>query len=289
MTKLTGPHVALTFDADGPTNWIGSLGATTPSLVSRGEFEPIGTRRVLSLLKEFNAVGTFFVPGAAAELYPGSVEAMLADGHELAHHGYVHEAPTRLSEPGERASLERGLEALERVGHVKAVGYRAPECLLSTRSVGLLLEYGFEYDSSMSGDDFSPYWCRVGDVVSQEEGLKFGQPVPLVEIPFAWHLSDMVQFEFINSGGGGSLGLRPPSGVLEIWKGELDYLCDYVKDGILTLTLHPAVIGRGHRLAMFRAFLELVASKGNVQFTTTADYARKWRVGRKPSLAIDAR
>jgi hypothetical protein len=50
---LAGPHVALTFDVDGFSNWIGSLGALSPGPLSRGEFEHVGLPRVLALLREY--------------------------------------------------------------------------------------------------------------------------------------------------------------------------------------------------------------------------------------------
>jgi hypothetical protein len=49
-------------------------------------------------------------------------------------------------------------------GH-RAVGYRSPGADLSPNSTRLLAEYGFVYESSMSAQDFEPYWCRTGDVV----------------------------------------------------------------------------------------------------------------------------
>jgi hypothetical protein len=47
--------------------------------------------------------------------------------------------------------LERGFEALEQVAGVRPCGYRSPAWDLSPRSIGLLLEYGFEWDSSLMG------------------------------------------------------------------------------------------------------------------------------------------
>jgi peptidoglycan/xylan/chitin deacetylase (PgdA/CDA1 family) len=60
------PCVALTFDFDGHTNWITSLGQTTPEPLSRGEFGRVGVRRVLHLLAEYGIRATFLTPGANA-------------------------------------------------------------------------------------------------------------------------------------------------------------------------------------------------------------------------------
>ena len=47
-----------------------------------------------------------------------------------------------------------------------------------------------------------------------------------------------------------------PSKVFEIWAGELDYMHAHVPDGVLTVAMHPQVIGRGHRVAMLERFIE---------------------------------
>lgn len=102
LRTLAGPHVALSFDVDGFTNWIGSLGALSPGPLSRGEFEHVGLPRVLALLREYRAPATFFVPGSTAVTFPHAVGAIVAEGHEIGHHGWVHEPLGRLSRTGKK-------------------------------------------------------------------------------------------------------------------------------------------------------------------------------------------
>ena len=83
-------------------------------------------------------------------------------------------------------------------------------------------------------------------------------------------------------------GYRTTSDLLEIWKGEFDYLHGKVGKGILNITMHPQVIGRGHRLLFLEEFIRYVASKPGVSFTPLRDYVREWRVGKSPSLPKDA-
>jgi peptidoglycan/xylan/chitin deacetylase (PgdA/CDA1 family) len=82
-------------------------------------------------------------------------------------------------------------------------------------------------------------------------------------------------------------GNTSPSTVLEIWKGDFDYLHDRIGAGLLVLTMHPQVIGRGHRLEMLRAFLEHVRSRPNAVFTVCRDFSRDWAAGKEPSLPPD--
>ena len=83
-------------------------------------------------------------------------------------------------------------------------------------------------------------------------------------------------------------GNAPPSSVGEIWLGEFEYLYHHVGQGILTITMHPQVIGRGHRLLFLERCIRHMAGHPGVTFTTTGDYVRHWRKGRKPELPRDA-
>ncbi len=69
------------------------------------------------------------------------------------------------------------------------------------------------------------------------------------------------------------MGLSAPSKVLEIWNAELDWMVDHVDGGVLTVCMHPQVIGRGHRVAMLEQFVAHARERGAV-FRTTGDVAR---------------
>jgi peptidoglycan/xylan/chitin deacetylase (PgdA/CDA1 family) len=241
-------------------------------------------RRILRLLAEYRAQATFFVPGGSAVTYPRAVAAIQAAGHEVGHHGWIHENPVRLSLDDERRILERGIAALEQVTGVRPAGYRSPSWDNSPNTVRLLLEHGFEYESSLMGNDFEPYWCRMGDHWSMDEPFKFGEPTALVEMPVAWHLDDWPWFEFIPGQG---QGLRTPSAVLEVWKSEFDYLYNEIGQGVMVITMHPQCTGRGHRLMMLNEFIEYVLDHSGAGFTKCIDFVRRWRVGKAPCLPAD--
>ncbi len=277
-------QIALTFDFDAYSTWIGSHNATSPSMLSRGEFGPVGVRRILPLLDRYGAKATFFVPGHTALAFPSAVQAIADAGHEIGHHGWVHENPVLLSPAEERTVLLRGLDALDKVAGVRPVGYRSPAWDNSPDTVPLLLEHGFVYESSMMGHDYEPYWCRVGDRWSKTEAFEFGTPVELVEMPVSWHLDDFPHFEFMAGPGGYLQGGRSTSDVLETWCAELDYLCDRVSEGVLVLTMHPQIIGRGSRMLMLEAFLERVTGKANAEFTRCDHHVARWKQGKSPTL-----
>jgi hypothetical protein len=81
---------------------------------------------------------------------------------------------------------------------------------LSPHSLGLLLERGFLYDSSLMGNDYTPYYCRIGDVAAKDGPYVFGREVEMVELPVTWGLDDFPAFEWLY---GVNQGLSSPSQV----------------------------------------------------------------------------
>ncbi len=174
---------------------------------------------------------------------------IVAAGHEIRHHGYLHENPVGLaSKQDERRVLVRGLKALEHTVGVHPRSYRSPSWDNSPHTIELLLDHGFLYESSLMGYDFVPYWCRVGDVIQSDGPYLFGRDVDIVEMPVSWVLDDFPHFEYVRVANRLSPGLSAESKVEEIWRGEFEFMCREVPNGIFSLTMHPQVIGRGHRI-----------------------------------------
>jgi peptidoglycan/xylan/chitin deacetylase (PgdA/CDA1 family) len=284
------PTVLLTFDVDGMSSWIGSFRSRSLSSVSRGELSPIGTRRMLALLDRLGLPATFFVPGHTADAFPGTLEAIVSAGHEVGHHGYVHEHPSALDESGERRALERGFEALDRIAGIRPTGYRAPGWEPSDRTAGLLLEYGFTYDSSLMGNDYEPYWLRSGDRWTDDGPYEFGKPIEIVELPVSFLLDDAAYYEFLASPAGIAPGLRASGEMLGIWQSELEYLEARQPEGVLVLTMHPEFSGRGGRLlALERWLIQLRDLSPHLEFASCDAVAQAWRSERQPSLPRDAK
>lgn len=270
--------VCLTFDFDAISIWIGPFGATSPSMISRGEFGAVGVERILTLLAQRGLRATFFVTGHTGETYPELLRAIVAAGHEVGHHGYLHENPCALgSREREEEVLLRGLATLDKVAGVRPVGYRSPAWDNSPHTIELLLKHEFRYESSLMGKDFEPHWCRLGDVIQVDGPYLFGQPVDLVELPVSWILDDWPHFEYLSLPGRLSPGLSAPSKVEEVWRGEFDFMYRDVPGGVYTLTMHPQVIGRGHRLLMLERLVDYFAGHEGVRFTTLAEAAEAFR------------
>ena len=59
--------------------------------------------------------------------------------------------------------------------------------------------------------------------------------------------------------------------------GDFDYLSDRIGEGVFTLTMHPQVMGRGHRLLLLERVIEHIRQREGVVFSKMEDVAREWR------------
>jgi peptidoglycan/xylan/chitin deacetylase (PgdA/CDA1 family) len=268
--------VCLTFDFDAISGFI-ARGQTSPSWISRGEFGPrAGAPRLLALLKKYGIKSTWFVPGHTIETYPKACEAVLAAGHEIAHHGWTHRPPASLTREQEEGELVRGNEAIRKLTGRAARGYRSPSWDLSPHSIGLFLKQGFLYDSSLMGDDYTPYYARQGDVIELEKPAVFGKETTLVEMPIHWAADDAPHFEYVRTETTFRQGLMNANAVGENWINDFLYMRDTMEWGVLTYTCHPFVIGRGARMMMLERLIKTISGKRGV-FLKMEDAAAEFR------------
>lgn len=268
--------VCLTFDFDGISGFI-ARNQTSASWISRGEFGPrVGAPRLLALLEKYGIKSTWFVPGHTIETFPQACEMVHAAGHEIAHHGWTHRSPVNLSRDEEESELVRGNEAIKRLTGRPARGYRSPAWDLSAHSVGLFLKHGFVYDSSMMGDDYTPYYARQGDVIELGQPARFGKETAFVEMPIHWSTDDSPHFEFMRTEVTVRQGLMNASAVLENWVDDFLYMKTALEWGVLTYTCHPFVIGRGHRMLMLERLIRTCTDNGAI-FMTMEDAVSEFK------------
>jgi peptidoglycan/xylan/chitin deacetylase (PgdA/CDA1 family) len=252
-------HIAcLTFDFDVWSGWT-ARNLLTPTPISRGEFGLVGAERILALLQKYEIRATWCIPGVIIDTYPQACERVLEAGHEIAHHGYSHVPPADLSPEREEKELLRARECIKKLtGHYPR-GYRSCSWDLSPRTVELLLKHGFDYESSMMANDYTPYQVRQGDRPTIDEPFIFGTETRLVELPISWTLDDYPHFEFVRTKDYVIQGLMNTDNVLKNWTDDFFYMTRILDWGALVYTCHPYVIGRGHRMMMLeRLILKLV-------------------------------
>lgn len=251
--------VCLTFDLDAETAWISRDPANIDrlSVMSQGAYGPkVGVPLILDFLDRNRLTTTFFVPGWTAERWFDVVAEIHRRGHEIGHHGYLHEGLEGKTRAEEEAILTGSSRILAGITGTPPVGYRAPLYEITRETLGLLRQHGFLYASNLQ-DSLWPY-CHPGDP-------------PLVELPATWILDDGPFWAF---------GLRPPlyrqifppSAVLSVWRDEFHGIHEV--GGLTMLILHPQYTGRPSRVRMLQELVDEMRDVDGVWFTHGAELAR---------------
>jgi peptidoglycan-N-acetylglucosamine deacetylase len=265
---------AFTFDVDAESCVLAHDPTATSrmSLMSHQAYGPrVAVPKLLRMLERQEVRATFFVPGFTAECHPQMTRAIVDAGHEIGHHGYLHEQMQGIDRDTEARYLDRGLRALKRVADVEPTGYRAPWWEMNWHTPALLHERGFRYDSSLLDGD-APYRFAVafasGGLAASEQ--QAGSDDTLVEVPVDWALDDWEQYAFY-PGWTGSGVIESPAKAREMWL--LEAMAQHRQGGCWVLTNHPFISGRPSRLDSLEELVEHVKALDGMWVTTLAEIA----------------
>ncbi|AJC83099.1 polysaccharide deacetylase domain-containing protein (plasmid) [Rhizobium etli bv. phaseoli str. IE4803] len=209
-----------------------------------------GTDRILAMLDRLGIKATFFVPGREALDDLDLVRRIAAKGHEIAAHGYAHEAYD--GRPGELALLRQTHDILRSVTGTAPIGWRAPVGLLAPATLSGLQGLGYLYDSSNQDDDF-PYSLAAD-----------GAPT-MVELPQNEMLIDETHYS----------RRATHARLLAWWRQEFEAM--HAERCFATITVSPRSdygSGRASRIAALEHFLADVQSRADVMLMTCAEAAR---------------
>jgi len=171
----------------------------------------------------------------------------------VAAHGYLHEGWALGDE--EKELLTRTHDILAGLlGHAP-VGWRSPSGRKTARTMRVLKELGYRYDSSDKDYDL-PYMARIDGV----------RRTDMVEIPNnTYSLDDFPWFKF---------SMTPASEVLEQWRREFDSL--YRENGYFMLTFHPRSgwgSGGPSRAAVIEEMIRYIKQHDGVRFVNLRQLA----------------
>jgi allantoinase len=218
-----------------------------------------GVWRLLDLFKSRGVPLTVFAVAMAAERHPAVIERCLADGHEIASHGYrwinYHGLPIET----ERAHMAEAMEILTRICGSRPLGWYTGRTSENTRK--LVADYGgFLYDADDYSDDL-PFWSKL--VGPPDHG-------PHLIVPYTLDANDMrfASPQGFNSG---------------------DQFFAYLKDAfdtlyeegakapkMMSIGLHCRLVGRPGRFASLKRFLDHVLKHDKAWVCRRIDIARHW-------------
>ena len=250
--------VALSFDSDHETNELRDGGQSIGRL-SQGQYGARqGVPRILEILGRSGVKASFFVPAVVALLYPDEQRRVIAEGHEVGIHGWIHERNSELPAEAERELQLRSADTLEKICGRRPVGIRTPSWDFSPRTLAITREMGLLYDSSLMAD------------VDCYELEMDGKATGVVELPVEWIRDDAVYFNMNRFA-----ALRPytsPADVYDIFRREFD--AAYRESGIFQLTMHPHVTGYRSRIWILEELIRHIRSHEGVWFATHAEIVK---------------
>lgn len=217
--------------------------------------------RISAFLERRGVKASFYVPSANIERWPDRFRALADAGHEVGAHGHEHENVSlyRDDPEAEAAILDTTMSVFRQHMGFDPVGYRSPAWDMNLHSARLLDERGFRYDSSLFAGE-APH--LLSDIYPDQPDL--------LEFPIDWCLDDAPYFMWF---------MPPhlmaqfhgPDEVLSIWQAEMDGITG--EGGVFTLTCHPSVIGRHHRMNILERLLDHAEARGDIWIAPLSEIA----------------
>jgi peptidoglycan-N-acetylglucosamine deacetylase len=227
------------------------------AMASRLRYGPeVAVPRIVDAFKQLGLQQTFFIPGWCMEQYPQAIALIAEHGHEIAHHGYMHEKINQLTREQERAVFFRAFDSIVKATGGPPRGFRAPSGAFSRHTVDFLVEAGLDYDASLAGHDI-PY------LIGNGRGT-------LVELPHDVTMDDWTQYVCLREFGY-MLPIASPERATEVFRAEFDAAW---RHGLLWNSVwHPFVSGRAARCDAMVELIEYMKSKGGVWFARLDEIA----------------
>jgi allantoinase len=222
-----------------------------------------GVWRLLRLFRERRMPLTIFGVGMALARNPAVVDAFLADGHEIASHGWRWISYQNVDEAVEREHLALAVETIARMTGRPPEGWYTGRD--SPNTLRLVVEHGgFVYSADSYADDlpfYAPVHTRRGDT-------------PFLIVPYALDTNDM-RFATAQGFNSGEQFFQYLKDAFDLLYAEGD-AAGANAPRMLSVGLHGRIAGRPGRAAALARFLDHVAAHDNVWVARRIDIARHW-------------
>jgi peptidoglycan/xylan/chitin deacetylase (PgdA/CDA1 family) len=208
----------------------------------------VGVWRMMEVMERFGVKGTVALNSDVCRHYPRIIEAGKALGWEWIGHGTNNSTfLNKQTEQEERTLIKQVVETIAQATGTAPRGWLSPALSESHRTLDILAENGIEYVGNWVNDD-QPYPMRV----------KTGA---MYSIPYSVEINDIPAFLDLH---------QSPEGFAQMIRDQFDVLYeDGAKTGrVMSICLHPFLIGHPHRSKHFAKALEYVTSHEGVWLAT---------------------
>jgi len=210
----------------------------------------VGMPRLLRLIGERGIKASTFMNASCADVYASCADAMLKAGWEFVGHGWVQRSLQ--VEADEAGVIGRSLDRLRRLTGRKVRGWFGPGVGESFETPDLLKAAGIDWLADWFVDDL-PCWMQT----------KHG---PLIAMPYTLELNDVPLYV---------VQQQPSEEMYRRLEMTLRVFDTEVRTHpkVLTLALHPHVMGVPHRADVLARCLDLLLARDDVVFMTGSEIA----------------
>ena len=263
--------ILIQYHFDAVSVWLHKYGYyDTPGKHSRGLFGVnVGAPRVLDLHDRLDIPSTWFIPGHTVDSFPDVCADVWEAGHDIQNHGWAHADQSSFdSKEDVIEDLKKGNESIESLTGREPKGYSSSRIgVFTTDTIEALQELGFEWDSSLMGNDFKPYFLPKGWEAKPGEKYRQTGTTDIIEFPVSWRLDDTPYF-LIAKGHQTGRPIANEKDVFYSWRAQFDWMYDHIDNGFFNLMMHPQFIGQAPFPAYLEELLQYMRSKPRVEFKT---------------------
>jgi allantoinase len=209
-----------------------------------------GMPRLFDMLATRGITATAFLNAQCAEVYPSVAEATVEAGWDIVGHGWFQRS-LKHSE-NEEAEVRQCLARLEQLSGRKVRGWFGAGGGETMATPDVLKRCGLEFTHDWIVDDL-PCWMTTAHG-------------PLLCLPYTFELND-VPIWAVQSQAGDEM-LRRLEATLAVFERELAH-----QPRVLTLALHPHIVGVPHRAYHLEKALDLLQRRADTAFLTSAGIA----------------
>ena len=211
----------------------------------------VGVWRMIDVLQQHDIRGTVALNSDVCAHYPQIVEATCALGWEHMGHGQSNSVwINQQSETEERALIRNVLDTIEQATGQRPKGWLSPSLTESLNTPDLLAEEGVEYLADWANDE-QPYPMRVRNGT-------------LIAMPYSIEINDITVFL-------GNQGTAEDFYTRIVDQFDIMYEDSKVSGRVMSISLHPFLIGHGFRSKYLDRALKHIRSREDVWFATGAE------------------